>query len=365
MHKVVIIDDEPWSREVVKALGAWDSLMLEVIGEAEDGNVGLKQIEELEPDIVVTDMRMPGLDGVGLLQELNERFPSLKIIVMSGYDDFVYLKQAIRSRAVDYLLKPIDPDELNGSLAKCVKELEIAKSLISNAAWQTPLVFSDTAILNQYLSYRQQVYGHLMELNKLAVQQVLEKLGEFLNNALPELHNVSMLTKIGHDFNLMLEEFISENELGFDQIWSGSNRDSVFTINWSSISEAVGQLNRLYGEVIEAIEAFRKNRKRLDISEVQLHIDRHYTEEISLNTVALYFFVSKEHLSRSFKSFSGENLSDYIVRKRMEKAKELIVEHRLAIKHAAEMMGYTDLAYFYRVFKKHFGLTPGELRKEE
>jgi two-component system response regulator YesN len=84
-----------------------------------------------------------------------------------------------------------------------------------------------------------------------------------------------------------------------------------------------------------------------------------------LDTVAQRFFVSKEHLSRAFKSQSGENLSDYISRKRMEKAKELIVEGELAIKHVAKLTGYEDVAYFYRVFKKHFGQTPGDLRKED
>lgn len=363
-YRILIIDDEPWSREVVKALGAWESLKLNVIGEAEDGTQGLKLIGELEPHIVVTDMRMPGLDGVELLKVINERHPSLKIIVMSGYDDFGYLKQAIRSRAIEYLLKPIDPEELNASLTRCVRELEQDHANV-NISWRTPLVFADTAVLDRYLAYRQQIFGYLLELNKPVVIHSFEKLGEFLKSVLPETKDGNMLDKIGHDFILMLEKFTSENEPGFDRIWSDGKREWIVTTSWNSIQEAVGDIGRLYGEVIDAIEVFRKNRNRLDLTEVQVHIDRHFQEPISLETIAQHFFVSKEHLSRTFKTFTCENISDYIVRRRMEKARKLIVEQRLAIKHVAQMTGYDDLAYFYRVFKKHFGMTPGELRGED
>src|SRR5690349_8199949 len=119
MYNVLLIDDEPWSREVVKALGLWERLGFRLSDEAEDGNTGLALIGKLRPDVVITDMRMPGLDGVGLLKAINESYPEVKIIVISGYDDFVYLRQAVASRATDYLLKPIDPEELNAALAKC------------------------------------------------------------------------------------------------------------------------------------------------------------------------------------------------------------------------------------------------------
>ncbi|MEK6264348.1 MAG: helix-turn-helix transcriptional regulator [Clostridium sp.] len=86
-------------------------------------------------------------------------------------------------------------------------------------------------------------------------------------------------------------------------------------------------------------------------------------EPISLDTIAHHFFISKEHLSRIFKVYTGGNISEYIIRIRMEKAKTLILEDKVAVKHVARMTGYNDIAYFYRVFKKHFGITPGELTK--
>ncbi len=364
MFNIVIIDDEPWSREVVKALGAWDQLGLRVAGEAEDGTNGLRLIEELRPHIVVTDMRMPGLDGVGLLKEMNERFPSMKIIVMSGYDDFVYLKQAIRSRAVEYLLKPIDQGELNEALTVCAQELTLAIKTAGNVAW-TPFAFNDAGMLERYLSLRQRVHGYLVELDKQATADTLKKLEETLRQANGGWDEGPLLSKIGHEFMLMLEEFALENDVAVGELSEAALAGLETEAARSTFEGTFAHIRDMYGITIDKIEVHRKNRNRLDLADVRQHIDRHFQDPISLEAIALRYFVSKEHLSRAFKAQFGENLTDYILRKRMEKARELIVERKMAIKHVAQLTGYEDLAYFYRVFKKHYGQTPGDLRKEE
>jgi two-component system response regulator YesN len=132
---------------------------------------------------------------------------------------------------------------------------------------------------------------------------------------------------------------------------------------WNSVNNTIEQIGQMYNQAINSLQELRKNRNKLDLREVLAYINRHYNESITLESIALYFYISKEHLSRAFKTFSGETITDFINRKRMEKARELIVEHKLSIKHAAEMSGFIDLAYFYRVFKKHYGFAPGELRK--
>jgi two-component system response regulator YesN len=360
MYKVMIVDDEPWSRKVIKQLGQWDTLQLTIVGEAEDGTEGLRLIEELQPDIVVTDMRMPGIDGVELLKALKERHPSLKIIVMSGYDDFVYLKQAIHSQAKDYLLKPVDPDELHAALAQCVRELQQTKQILASTR-NTPLLLADSILLDQYLEYRHLIYGYLLDLNALGVSQTLNALQHFLDS---EHFESSRLKEIGHDFMQLLESFVTTSELEeqWDQ-WIDEHEPKLPEENlWPSVNEMIGRIERLYKQAIGDLQEARKKRNKLDMSEILTYINRHYKETITLESLADYFYISKEHLSRSFKTFSGETVMDYIIRKRMEKAKQLIVEHKLSIKHAAEMTGYMDVAYFYRVFKKHYGFAPGELR---
>src|SRR4051812_41011417 len=124
MIKTLLVDDEKWTRETIKQFGKWQDYGIEAIEEAADGQEGLKLIEQWSPDIVITDMKMPGVDGMELLRIVAERFPQIKLIVASGYDDFHYMRQAIRSKANEYLLKPINADELNQTLEKCVKEIK-------------------------------------------------------------------------------------------------------------------------------------------------------------------------------------------------------------------------------------------------
>jgi two-component system, response regulator YesN len=366
MYNVLIIDDEPWSRMVVHSLGDWEQLKLRVIGEAEDGNEGMLRIESLNPDIVITDMRMPGLEGVDLLHRMNERFPAVKIVVMSGYDDFAYLKQAIRSRAVNYLLKPINPDELNSSLEQCIRELNKDR-MASDPEWQplSPPVIHDIAVLEQYSAYRRLIYGHLLELNAEAVRDSFRKLGTYLEQIADRIDDSGLMAKASYEYKTMLEEFVYGNEIRLEQ-WL-AERDSEgrqTNSKRSSILDTTEELSALFASAISLISCSRRNKTRLNIQEIQDYIDRYYREPISLETIAQLFYVSKEHLSRAYKAAMGENISDAIVRRRLEAAKDLILNEGLSIKHAAQMTGYADIAYFYRVFKKRYGVTPGELRKE-
>jgi len=358
MNKVLIIDDEPWAREVVKALGDWERLGLRIAGEAEDGKEGLRMMKELEPEIVLTDMRMPGVDGVELLQQINIQFPLLKIIVMSGYDDFMYLKQAIRSRAVEYLLKPVDPDELNAALEKCILELRKQKQTV-DTSWNSPLVFPDTALMDKYVALRQRVFAALFELSKPALLQALGKLEEVLASAFPDGLKPAMLVKIDADFMHILEQFMLENEAGFEIRRRLTEEQSP----WTTVSGTLADIQRNYAEAIEGIDVLRKSKTRLIISEVKDYMDKHYLEPVTLESIAAKFYVSKEHLSRAFKMTTGENLTEYIIRRRMERAKELLGQPHISIKEAALMCGYTELAYFHRVFKKQFGITPGEMQR--
>ena len=127
MYKAVIIDDEPWTREVIKSLGQWKELGIEVIGEASDGEYGRELISHLLPDIILTDVRMPHLNGIELVTRLRKEGNSAKVIIVSGYDDFDYIHSVIKLDVIDYLLKPVKPEELNEQLARAVEQLQKEK----------------------------------------------------------------------------------------------------------------------------------------------------------------------------------------------------------------------------------------------
>ncbi|MDR0269211.1 response regulator [Paenibacillus sp.] len=127
MTKVLIADDEKHVREAIKMLADWNSHSVTEILEASDGQCAVDLIMEHSPQIVMTDMRMPRMDGTKLLEWIKANRPSVKTIVISGYDDFELVRHAIRSGGLDYILKPVDPDALHEALGKAVEAVRMER----------------------------------------------------------------------------------------------------------------------------------------------------------------------------------------------------------------------------------------------
>ncbi|WP_123041641.1 response regulator transcription factor [Cohnella candidum] len=359
MYDVLIMDDEPWARQIVKSLGDWDRLGLRIVGEADDGYLGIELAAERKPHIIITDMRMPGLGGDKLLQSLQERFPNVKILIMSGYEDFSYLKQAIQSKAVNYMLKPISAEELNQSLAECIEQLNKESSESPTPRKATHL---DTSVQDRYLTYRKLIQSNLLDLNDKALAETFSQMAQYLDQTLMDEHTrKGMPYKIAYDFIAILEEALVSDDLQPVQlvpqveIWRES-------IERASMRDAIKETENLYQEVLRSLQIIRQDRDRLDIDKVKEFIERNYSQAISLETLAKKFAVRKEYLSRQYKARLGETVMDAITRVRMEKAKELLVTNGLSIKRTAELTGFTDITYFYRVFKKFYGIPPGNMR---
>jgi len=119
-YSVVFVEDEQIVREEIVSSIRWQMLGLELIGTAADGLEGEQLIKRVEPDIVITDIRLPGIDGLTMLS----RCPVNHAIILSGHTDFNYMKQAIRLGVFDYLLKPVDDEELEETLANLVKKIQ-------------------------------------------------------------------------------------------------------------------------------------------------------------------------------------------------------------------------------------------------
>lgn len=124
MRRVMIVDDEKWIRRGLIQSISWNEWGLELVGEASDGAEGYEMALIKKPDLLFLDMRMPGLDGKQLLAMLSQEVPDLLTIVISGYSDFEYTKEAIRHKAFDYLLKPVKKDELAAVVEKALLELD-------------------------------------------------------------------------------------------------------------------------------------------------------------------------------------------------------------------------------------------------
>lgn len=137
MYSVLIIDDEMPVREAIKIVGAWKEFGVTDIYEAGNGKQALQILKQQVIHIALVDMKMPELDGRELLKIIDEQYPDLLTIIISGYDDFEYTRQAIRSNVVDYLLKPVNGRVLHTTLSKAFQLLEAKNKKLQESIHQS------------------------------------------------------------------------------------------------------------------------------------------------------------------------------------------------------------------------------------
>ena len=125
MYRIMLLDDEVGVRNSIKAKIDWTTAGFEIALEASNGLEALQLLEKHAfPDVIITDVRMPQMDGIAFVNACKEKYPALRIIVLSGYSDFEYMKAAIQLGVKDYLLKPVVRSELTSLLGKLAAELE-------------------------------------------------------------------------------------------------------------------------------------------------------------------------------------------------------------------------------------------------
>ncbi len=122
--KVFIVDDEPLQRKLVRKMIDWERLGLTVAGEAEDGEEALSKILSEKPDILIMDINIPYLNGIEVSERAKAALPHIQVIILTAYGEFEYAKQALAFGAVSFVLKPVNPSELENELKKCCDNLE-------------------------------------------------------------------------------------------------------------------------------------------------------------------------------------------------------------------------------------------------
>lgn len=127
-YRVLLVDDEEDIRVGISRKIDWEGLGYALVGEAENGRDALELAESLQPDVVLTDIKMPFMDGLELCRILTERLPASKFVVFSGFDDFEYAKQAIQMNVSEYILKPINAPELTAVLERLHSQLDAERA---------------------------------------------------------------------------------------------------------------------------------------------------------------------------------------------------------------------------------------------
>lgn len=141
MYNVIVVDDETWICKLIRKIVDWDTIGFNIVANASDGLTALNLIREHKPDLVITDIRMPGLDGIGLIKAVREQELDVEFVIISGYSDFEYARSALTLDAFAYILKPLDKEEFEEILYS-VKDKISKKYRIQNK-----LESSDTVML--------------------------------------------------------------------------------------------------------------------------------------------------------------------------------------------------------------------------
>ena len=123
MYSVVIVDDEHWVRKVVRRIVRWEDYGFEIVGESGNGKQALELIRECRPDLVFTDIRMPGMDGIELIRIVREEKIPTEFVIISGYNEFDYAQSAIKYGVVDYLLKPLNETDISSLLTRMSQQI--------------------------------------------------------------------------------------------------------------------------------------------------------------------------------------------------------------------------------------------------
>lgn len=124
LYRIILVDDEEEVRKGIIRKIDWAAAGFQVVGDAENGEDALEKIENLEPDVVLTDIRMPYMDGLALTEKIRQKYPSIKVLIFSGYDDFEYAKRAIKLNVTEYILKPVNVEELTLILKRIKHNLD-------------------------------------------------------------------------------------------------------------------------------------------------------------------------------------------------------------------------------------------------
>jgi len=375
--KALIVDDEKNVRKVLRQLGEWESVGINEVLEATNGIEALKIIEKEIPDLIFTDIKMPKMGGLQLIERLNQQSYTGKVILVTGYDDYTFMRKAIQLNSFDYLLKPIDPEAFQQVLTKAVdsfkteqegnEELLAEAKKLHHSQRMTSLCLNegtDTAFLHSIIPEAEEIDFTLLYFYQ----------GHQPDPCINKLSNELQARNIGATFTFQGEENLyiiltAKNQWIYVEQWISENISIPIRLVQDSFSSFT-QIPEVFHRLLTALNSNRYRAiRQVDelealkrMQEIVAYVEDYYMEDISLEKLSKMFFLTREHISRKFKKETGMTLSKYVTNLRIRQAKQWLLETDETIYSISLMLGYQDEKYFSKLFKKVVGLTPFEYR---
>ncbi len=412
MMKVFLVDDEIAIRENLRNSFPWEEKGFQLVGEAPDGEMALPMIRDLDVDILLTDIRMPFMDGMKLCEEVQRTMPWVERIILSGYDDFEYARKAISLGVREYLLKPVTAKELGDVLDRVRSQIEEKRRERENL----------TALKNRAMNENAFLRDKLLEslftdegdpADDDAVVSQMRGLGVNLMAGCYAVLDISFasegearaacrgaLTSLAEMSGGTV--FVCSGAKGARALVLGDHPEDVEERAYSYANSAMhlpeleNEQNLLItiGDTVDDFHDIRRSMrsarhlrhlqtaegpaKRSIVSpggrgsgygegsvlKARLFLEEHFSDpNLMLSDAAEAVHLSQSHLSTIFAQETGMTFTQYLTGLRISRAKELLETTELRSFRIAEEVGYNDAHYFSYMFKRSTGMTPSEYRK--
>jgi two-component system, response regulator YesN len=403
MYKMLVVDDEYLVRMGIRETIDWGNYDIEIIGEADNGKSGLKMALELKPDLILSDIKMPVMDGLEFVKQLLDHKLDCTVVILSGYKDFDYAKGTLEKGAYSYLLKPIDNDELITTVVEALEQLKqkretkdyyqrledqlpsLKENLVDKLIHEKDNDYKDiqknlmlygiTIPKNGFLVYVQM--DETVGLKKEEVKRILHSINQLINSKFKcdAEENITfyedtafvMLVNEGETNESVLqkcEEAVKHFEKKHSEIISVCVSDSYHSLKeihnlYEVAKETIS--NKLFPMINSVVLANKEEEKyKPQVIEVMKFIAENYHQNITIKTVADTLYISESYLMHMFKDNVGKTFNEVLTEYRIMIAKKLLLTNQYKVYEIAEMVGYNDVKYFSQVFRKKEGLSPSQ-----
>lgn len=422
MFKLMIADDNPHTLQNLSQGTDWEDYDFHLAGTFQNGADLLEAAKQDMPDLVITDISMPQMDGITLSTQLYSLKPDIKIVFISSYSEFDYARSALKLHIFDYILKPIQLGQLQDVMGRILEKLrqeqlahfeqEQAKSQkdhfrkIALSHYASRLLFQakDEAVIHTELEQLgvllrpdTSLYVVCFSLdNALDSDKKLQSSHYFrsmLESSLDEVQIIPAMIEDKHGVFLLLTEdaelplFDLLSRLGVDIEVKMNLR---ITMGYSNPSVCLTDIPQLYKQAQTALQnllesdavipiasyadihissatngaAGSTHSNSKTIAAMRAFIEEHYMDPITTNDVAGSVYLSPNYANRCFVAECGITIFGYIVQYRLEKSKEFLRDTDEHITRIAEYVGYSSKTSFYLAFKRHTGISPTEYRQQ-
>lgn len=360
MFRVFMVDDEPSVIEGLKIMIPWEEFDFELCGEASNGQEALIKIEKLHPHLIITDICMPGINGLELIYKVQELDSETEFVILSGYADFAYVQEAMRHKVMDYLLKPLDQEEIISILLKIKNKLEskfltlygFSKSDIETFKSRRTLLegfdadnrgSEETGDVWKAVSenFDEELTTAINLMNYEDAMRLINELFDFFTTKAINISDALIMVNscVYHILLLAYRRNIKINTI----LPSGTGSELDFEKLKNYITDILSQIINLM------LEERKKNSKSY-LYEVKTYIENNYTRELSVAQLAEMVFMEAGYLGDAFNKQFGYSISEFQHRLRIEKATDLIETTDLKLSEISATVGYNN----YNNFFSHF-----------